>query len=467
MDLAGRVCGALLAILVAVGLSPWSFAKADEGPEATYDRLFQEVLKQPDNLDLLFRFAGLAVQLGNYESAISSYERMLLLNPNLSRVKLELGALYFRLGSMQAARRYFDDAADDPGVPPVVLSRVESFLKRIDEQSARSVWFGSAALLARYQSNANAGPDDNIVRALGVDSVLDNEFQARADGAIYGYVSLRNSYRIDIGSDAPTLGFDDGRSLSLDNEVFWQTDLQAYYSEQFVVTDVNVGLLSLESGPEFEFLAGNFGDTSIFVQPVFVSDYALLGTETYYWTVGGGVNVTVEITPETSLFGSYRLRYRDFQGTSDSPNLDELTGIENAFLVEARHYLAPNFRIAGGIFAELDDGEEAFQSNQELGLFTGFDWLFEDPVQIAWTQRPWQTSFRAEGRFTGYAAPDPSVDPDVTRRETEYRLTATQVIPVTDDISLIGQIDWQDQNSNLPNFAFTNLTVAGGVSLRF
>ena len=41
---------------------------------------------------------------------VAALERMLLFNPNLARVDLELGALYFRMGSFEMARSYFDKA---------------------------------------------------------------------------------------------------------------------------------------------------------------------------------------------------------------------------------------------------------------------------------------------------------------------------------------------------------------------
>ncbi|MBV9586001.1 MAG: tetratricopeptide repeat protein [Alphaproteobacteria bacterium] len=51
---------------------------------------------------------------------------MLLFNPNLSRVNLELGALYFRMGSFELARDYFNKAlAANP--PPEVNGRVNQF----------------------------------------------------------------------------------------------------------------------------------------------------------------------------------------------------------------------------------------------------------------------------------------------------------------------------------------------------
>jgi len=55
--------------------------------QTRYDEAFQETLRDPANLDVLFRFAGLAIETGDLEGAISA------------SVRLELGVLYFRLGS--------------------------------------------------------------------------------------------------------------------------------------------------------------------------------------------------------------------------------------------------------------------------------------------------------------------------------------------------------------------------------
>src|SRR4029077_17858000 len=55
--------------------------------QAEYDKLFAELLQHPTDLDLMFTFAAVAARLGNYESAISTLERMLLLNRDLPRVK--------------------------------------------------------------------------------------------------------------------------------------------------------------------------------------------------------------------------------------------------------------------------------------------------------------------------------------------------------------------------------------------
>src|SRR5215203_1659228 len=46
-----------------------------------YDAMFAQVLREPANLDLSFRFAETATAAGDYEAAIGALERMLFLQP--------------------------------------------------------------------------------------------------------------------------------------------------------------------------------------------------------------------------------------------------------------------------------------------------------------------------------------------------------------------------------------------------
>src|SRR5215207_1859066 len=97
-------------------------------PERPCDAMFRQVLREPANLDLSFRFAEAAVRAGDHEAATGALERMLFYNPNLPRVKLELGILYFRLGSYEMARSYLAGALAGSDAPPEVRARVEPFL---------------------------------------------------------------------------------------------------------------------------------------------------------------------------------------------------------------------------------------------------------------------------------------------------------------------------------------------------
>ena len=112
------------ALLLALPLGAAPLRAQTMVASAEYDELFRRVVREPANLDLSFRFAEAATRIGDYEAAIGALERMLFYNPNLPRVKLELGILYFRLGSYEMARSYFQGALSAPDAPPEIRARV-------------------------------------------------------------------------------------------------------------------------------------------------------------------------------------------------------------------------------------------------------------------------------------------------------------------------------------------------------
>src|SRR5207302_7631391 len=95
-----RLCLLLtLAIVIAVaGAAAAQDLSADERAqlEAKKAALFQEMLRNPADLDATFAYAEAAAKLGDNEAAVSALERILLFNPQLTRVDLVLGTLYFR-----------------------------------------------------------------------------------------------------------------------------------------------------------------------------------------------------------------------------------------------------------------------------------------------------------------------------------------------------------------------------------
>ena len=180
-------------------------AAADKGDlQKQYDDAFQEMLRQPADLDVLFKFATLASQTGDLEGAISALERMLLINANLPRVRLELGVLYYRLKSYEVAREYLQGALKSPNVPPEVRTRAEQFLAQIESQQQASHFHGELFLGMRYQSNANLGPATSSVRLFGQVANLNQAAVGTSDWGAVSTVQLRHTY--DFGTqDKATL----------------------------------------------------------------------------------------------------------------------------------------------------------------------------------------------------------------------------------------------------------------------
>src|SRR5262249_37842375 len=157
-----------------------------------YDAAFQEMLQKPADLDVLFKFATIASKTGDLEGAISALERMLLIDGNLPRVRLELGVLYYRLHSYEVARTYLESALQSPNLPPDVRSRAEQFMAQVVAQQKTSQFAGEAFFGWRYQSNANLGPGTSNVRLFGQPANLNQQSLGQADWGVVSSLQVRH-----------------------------------------------------------------------------------------------------------------------------------------------------------------------------------------------------------------------------------------------------------------------------------
>ena len=81
--------------------------------------------------------------------------------------------------------------------------------------------------------------------------------------------------------------------------------------------------------------------------------------------------------------------------------------------------------------------------------------------------QPWSTTLSGSYIETQYFAPDPAVDPNRARRDSEWRGTLLTTIPITADWALIATLQRTVVNSNFKNFTYNNNSASIGASVRF
>jgi Flp pilus assembly protein TadD len=106
-------------------------AAAIKAMRSLYDTAFQETLRKPADPATLVAFAEIAIKVGDLEGAISALDRLLLIDGDQPEVKLELGVLYFRLGSFETARTYLEEARTSASASTAVKGRAGVFLKEM------------------------------------------------------------------------------------------------------------------------------------------------------------------------------------------------------------------------------------------------------------------------------------------------------------------------------------------------
>lgn len=121
------ITGALIGVFMA------SDASARDKPQVEKEFLlaFDRMYKQPGNVALTLDYAKLAVEMEDYEAALSPLERLLMLNPSLPEVRLELGVMYFKLNSKLVAKEHLRLVAEDLSASEDVQKRAQAFLAKL------------------------------------------------------------------------------------------------------------------------------------------------------------------------------------------------------------------------------------------------------------------------------------------------------------------------------------------------
>jgi hypothetical protein len=430
---------------VAVAQTP-SAAKSGD-LERQYDEAFQEMLRKPADLDVLFKFATIASQTGDLEGAISALERMLLINGDLPRVRLELGVLYFRLGSYEVARTYLESALKSPNLPPEVRSRAEQFMAQVQSQQKTSQFSGETFFGLRYQSNANLGPATSNVRLFGQVANLNQGSLGSPDWGVVGSLQVRHRY---------DLGLQDRSAV--------ETQFTAYANRQFTVSAANVSLLDLTSGPRFQVFNGIFEDVTL--KPFGAFGAIWVNDTPYYASYGAGLESAVLLSDRLRNVSTFVFRKHDNQNTWYLPTNTQFRGMEYSAISTFQFQLSPIVQVfAIGAAQRFEAEQVAWQSYQLWGIGGGMAFKFIDPVLR--TGLPWTVTLSVNEQWWAYDAPDPTVDPTTNRYQTDTIANLVLAIPFDERTTFSVTGGRFVRNATVSNYAFDNNNLMFGVSWRF
>lgn len=410
---------------------------------AEQQRLFEAMLAEPDNLDITFRYAAVSSRLGDPEAAITALERMLLFNPDLPRVRLELGVLYFRMQSYDVAEAYFRQALEAETVPPEVEARVNQFLAEIDDRRSPASWTGQVFAGVRYQDNANAAPGGETVTLGGLEFRLDDESRRQDDVDVFTSGSATHRYQIGLEGDA----------LVSNASVY----ANAYVDDG----DLNVALLAVDSGPQVDLT--RFGREATSIRPYGHAEIVRLGQQPYYYAAGAGLGVTHQAADAFAITADLRGSLRDFTDTGARPNGSDRDGVTLTGSFQGRYVVAAETLVTGAVRAGRDWADEGFESRVSGSATLGVLQAFDSPIDQL--DGVWVASAAATVGFSVFDAAEPLQTDE--RRDQELRLRAGLTAPITDVISATAQVEQTFRHSNYDINKYTNSSVLGGLSARF
>ena len=410
--------------------------------QAELEQLFERSRQEPANLDVLFELARVAVDVGDYEAAIGALERMLIFNPDLPRVRLELGALYFRLKSYALARTYLEQVLESLEQEPdaTVEGRVQEILLAIEQQTQRLRVWGGLSLALSHQSNPATLADQGTTVNLGVadlpvttDTSPDGDQRLQFSGNLNGRYDWQNAW-----NDA----------LEVELRVFAQE-----YRDQ---TALNLGVVDVSVGPALG-LARH--DLPGMLRPFVVGSHVHYNDERLFWEGGGGLQWRgVLAAGVLNTRASYEYRVRRHKDTPGATVTDR-DGDWHRGTLQLQAGVR-DWRLESGMALRSYSADTAHNSFKEwrLQLGAGRQLALGIPAQL-----------RTTVGFThaGYDSPDPTIQRDRTRNDNEVRVGTSLHLLFSRHWSGIGSVEYTRRSSNVPIYEYDGWGVTLGVSRQF
>jgi hypothetical protein len=414
---------------------------------ATQQQTLLRMQQAPMDHENTFAYVQASAEAHDFEASIAALERTLLYNPKLTRAKVELGMLYFRLGSFNMAVVYFDDALADPDLEPALRARIEGFLPDARKQLSASRFSGVFQTGVRYDSNVAGAPDTNFLRSFGLDVLVRPIYTPKADGNGFALGEVDHVY--DFQNQRGDL---------------WESRFAGYGTLQFQQSDLNVGLFEFATGPRLAVAPELF--PGLTVRPYLGAAAAAIAGSDYINTYGGGVSLGIPWNASFSIEPGFDVRRVEVTQIALVTNQGDLSsGSLWTGSLFGSWQIADNIKFDGKLFYRVNLADPGGFDSDQFGAEGAIRFNFAPPsdlIGVDWSATP----------FVRYLAvlfrqPDPVVDPLIRRRDNEWRAGLQLDMPVTPTFGVNSVIQTTRYDSNIVNFRSSSWSVLAGPTIRF
>jgi len=424
-------------------VSAVSEEKAKEG-ELKTGVTFEDVLKDPDNIDLNFRYAQDQIARGELVGASATLERILLIKPNLVDVRLLYAVVLYRLDSLDEAQKELDLMKDVP-LPANIKKELEQYQKKIKYRKKRTHFGIRQSVGWGFDNNRNASPRSK--QQLFFDTTIDVQgTDVRRDDTHFINVTT-----VDVEHD---LGFQEGHSVFASFTYFLQ--------EQTQVDSLDLGSFQYEFGGTYK---GKYFDFT----PSFFATHLFISRENFLRSQGGNFLFKRDFGKKWSTFYNFRLERQDYMNISENTTSMNRKGMQFEHIWGVHYMLLPTMRWTSAIGYTDKDAKQKYYAYDRLTLSNTLTWILPKGQFLINT---------LSAHFDQYVSPDIAIA-GRHRRDDILRYRATYGAPL--ETLLIGKIlpgpfkdivftlsyEYYHALSNITNYTYNNNKIEGLLTKRF
>lgn len=399
---------------------------------------YEEILADPDNAEKNLAYARSRIRRGDLKGAAATLERVLLVNPNLPRVRLLYAVVLYRLDNLAEARRELETLKGLP-LPPELAAEAAQYRRAVDRGLRKTQLSGRLSLGFEYDTNRNAAPSAGQRLFLDLPINLAGNARARDDTSLLLIANLEG--RRDLGTQSG-------------HEIFGSATY--YRAEQTLAKTLNLQAYSLQAG-------GVLKTPWAQVTPSLLFDHVLLAQTTYLRNRGASLRLDKRLDRRTSLYVELKDAYQDYSRTADIPSAPDRRGIQAEATAGAERLLNPRVKLAFSL---------AHVSKRAARDYNAFE---REAISLSHSWLPGRGTFLISSfafNYDKYNQPDIAVSRRLRRDET-FRLSWTWGAPLTlihpSLKDLLGTVTYEYYHalSSIQNFAYTNNKLAALITYRW
>ena len=410
--------------------------------DVTYD----DLLAHPDDIALNFAYAQIQINRGDLHGAAATLERIILINPELPRVRLLYAIVLYRLDNLDEAERELRTVRTYE-MPASLRAELDRYLTQIELRRKRTRYALTTSISVQQDWNKNAAAASGLTQ-VGDDirTPLVGHDQRRSDQAMIALT------RLDVAHD---LGFQARHQI---------TGSISYFRDQQVsLSEFDLWALSAELG-------GVYDLSPVSIVPNFFRRRINLDNTHYSDNTGGDLRVYHQYNADTQLYVLGTAEYQNYWPIAIEQNAKEYNGWLYTTGLGVNYTILPTMRIGFELDALRKLAVRNYNSYDGLRAAATHTWIFSNSTFLL-------TLLSAEQDIYKEAYP---VVSDLTRHDKIGRARITYGVPLSAvfsddfglpelvrDVTFAASFELVRQFSNITNYTYNNRSASIGFSKRW